>query len=212
VNPTWDWPTRAFHWTLAGAVLLSWVSQEEDYLVVHQWSGYAVLVLVGFRLAWGFIGSVHSRFSDFVTGPRTVWAYLRGAPSRTRGHNPLGGYGVLVLLLLVALQALTGLFNSDGLIYDGPFYHALDSGWTDLLGEWHERLFWVLLGFIGLHLLAVAWYQYVRGRDLVGPMLHGGREGPAPAVAGWRAWLVVAVLSGLLALALWFAPEPELPW
>ena len=124
-HPIWDIPTRLFHWALVIAVLLSWVSQEEDYLQVHEVSGYVVLTLVCFRIVWGFVGSVHSRFADFVRAPGAVWAYLRGRGDRQQpGHNPAGGWSVLVMLLLLLVQALTGLFNSDELMHDGPFYHA----------------------------------------------------------------------------------------
>ncbi len=211
--PTWDIPTRLFHWALVLAVFLSWLSHEMDWIDVHLWSGYTVLVLVVFRLAWGFLGSVHSRFSDFLRGPASVLAYFRGrASSEAPGHNPAGGWSVVVLLVLLLTQAGSGLFNSDGLLFDGPLSYALDSSWTDKLGELHDQLFWVILGFIVLHLLAVAWYQFVRGDNLLGPMLTGGVQGMAAPVPVWRALLVLGVCVGLLALAVYFAPEPDLPW
>ena len=36
---------------------------------LHFWSGYAILTLLLFRIAWGFVGSTTARFSDFVKGP-----------------------------------------------------------------------------------------------------------------------------------------------
>jgi cytochrome b len=211
MHPQWDLPTRFFHWVLVVAVLLSWVSQEEDYMQVHEISGYVVLVLVCFRIVWGFVGSVHSRFSDFMRGPATVFSYLRGRGGDYRGHNPAGGWAVVMLLLLLLLQALTGLFNSDELMHDGPFFHALDSNWQDRVGALHETLFWVLCGFIALHILAIAFYQ-LRRRDLVTPMVLGGKQGKAAPASRLLALGVLALCVLGLYVALQFAPPPKLPW
>ena len=211
---TWDGWTRLTHWLLVLAVLLCWISYEEDYLQVHQYSGYLVLVLVVTRLLWGLIGSVHSRFSDFVASPRAVWRYLRGGEPRAPGvgHNPAGGWSVLVLLLLLLLQASTGLFNSDELMFDGPFHHALDRSWTDRLGAMHEWVFWVLSGFIGLHITAVLFHQWVKHQDLIGPMVHGGNQGARPPRPFWLALLIAIILGGLLYVAIQYAPKPQVFW
>ncbi|MEP5764277.1 MAG: cytochrome b/b6 domain-containing protein [Halieaceae bacterium] len=211
--PTWDAPTRLFHWLLLLALLMSWLSHEFEWIKVHLWSGYTVLVLVCFRIAWGFFGSRHSRFASFLRKPAAVWRYWRGVEQAGPGHNPAGGWAVLLMLLLILLQALSGLFNSDGLMFDGPLYHALDSRWTDKLGELHAQLFWwVILGLIGLHLLAVSWYQWVRGQALIQAMFTGGEEGSDAPVSNWRAALLLLICIAALALAVYLAPEPELYW
>ena len=212
IYPLWDLPTRSFHWLLVLAVFVSWLSHELEWIRVHTWSGYSVLVLVGFRLLWGFWGSGHSRFRSFLRGPATLVNYWRGNHIDQPGHNPAGGWAVLLLLILLLLQALTGLFNSDELFFDGPLFHLLDSQWTDRLGAWHERIFWALLAMIILHLAAIAWYQWVKGQDLVRPMLSGGNTGTVAPVSLWRALLFLVVCSGLLALAIYLVPEPQLPW
>lgn len=210
--PTWDLPTRLFHWLLVAGLFMAWLSHNRDWIEIHLWTGYAVLVLVSFRILWGFFGSVHSRFSDFMRSPLAVLRYWRGEQPKTAGHNPAGGWSILVLLVLVLAQALTGLFNSDGLLFDGPLHHALDSGTTDALGELHDQLYWIILGFAGLHVGAIAWYKWARGEALVQAMIDGGDRGRAPAVSNWRAVLLVVFCAGALALAVYLAPEPDLPW
>ena len=211
-HPVWDLPTRLFHWALVYAVLLCWVSHEEDYFQVHLWSGYAVLLLVCFRIVWGVVGSVHSRFADFVKGPGQVLRYVRGDLSPAAGHNPAGGWSILMMLSLLMVQAVTGLFNSDDLLYDGPLNHLLDSRWTDWLGGIHAWGFNVAAGFIGLHVAAVLFYQWGRGRDLIGPMLHGGRQGSERPVSNGRALVLLLVLTLLFAGALYLVPAPEPQW
>ena len=210
----WDGWTRVTHWLLVLAVILSWVSYEEDYLQVHQFSGYLVLVLVLTRLVWGFVGSLHSRFSNFLVSPLAALRYLLGREQAASpvGHNPAGGWSVMVLLFLLLLQALTGLFNSDELMFDGPFYHTLDREWSDRLGALHETVFWVLTGFIGLHVVAVMFSQWVRHRDLIGPMLHGGSGGQGAPRPLWVGLLIAVIFGGLLYVAIQYAPQPEVYW
>lgn len=212
----WDLPTRIFHWAIVICLPLSWWSAENDNYELHQWLGYTVIVLVVSRVFWGFAGSRHSRFADFLVGPRRVAAYLRGLEAAGAGHNPLGGWSVLVLLALLLLQAISGLFNSDDVLFTGPLYYAVNSEWRDVMGLVHELAFDVLLAFVGLHILAVVYHQYWCKEPLLQAMLRGkapgrsGREAPAPA---WRA-LLIALLA---ALALWgilqlAPPPPSLMW
>jgi cytochrome b len=169
-------------------------------------------VLVVFRILWGFFGSLHSRFSDFVRSPLAVLRYWRGELPEPVGHNPAGAWSILVLLTLVLVQGLTGLFNSDGLTFDGPLHHALGSDTTDLLGEIHDQVYWVILGFAGLHVAAIGYYHWVKGRPLLPAIIRGGDDGRQPPAPLWRALLLLGLCAGALALAIYFAPEPDLPW
>mgnify|MGYP003653946411 CR=1 FL=1 len=82
-HPLWDLPTRFFHWAIVCLLPLSWLTAETDNYEWHSWIGYSVLVLVAFRICWGFIGSRHSRFSDFLVGPaRQRCGQRRPQPAR----------------------------------------------------------------------------------------------------------------------------------
>ena len=211
-HPTWDIPTRLFHWLLVVGVFLAWLSHEQDWIQVHLWTGYTVLVLVVFRICWGFVGSVHSRFGNFMRSPAAAVRYWRGTEPGGAGHNPAGGWSILVLLTLLLIQAMSGLFNSDGLLFDGPLHHALDSDVTAKLGDLHDELYWIILGFVGLHVAAVFYYQWVRREPLLGAMITGGKEGRKAPVSLWRAVVIVGLCVGALAVAVAMAPKPKLPW
>jgi cytochrome b len=215
-HPLWDIPTRVFHWAIVGLVPLAWWSAEQERYDLHQWIGFSVLVLVTGRIVWGFIGSRHARFTDFLVGPTALWAYLGRRGTGSAGHNPLGGWSVLLLLSLLLLQAVSGLFNSDDVLYSGPLYYAASTGFSDAMGVVHEVSFNVLLALIGLHVLAVLYHQLYLREKMLQAMLRGsaaGREGRAAPAPWW--WALVLVT--LLALALWWglqqAPQPEpLAW
>lgn len=211
--PLWDLPIRLFHWSLPVLLVTAWISAEFDALDVHQWCGYTVLVLVAFRIVWGFIGSRHARFSDFVRSPAAAIRYLRGQEPEREGHNPAGAWSVLVMLLLLLAQATTGLFNSDDVSFEGPLVRALDRDIVDALAAWHEPNFWLLLTLVALHIGTVLFYLVRRKRDLIRPMLTGGESSDASAPRPlWLAVLVIAALAALLWWGLSLAPPPPPPF
>ncbi len=108
----WDIGVRSFHWVLVFFFVLSYATGEEESWV-HVWSGYAIVALLLIRIVWGFIGTRHARFSDFVYGPGEVKAYAKGLMTgrakRYIGHNPLGGLMVLALIFSLGMTTFTGM-------------------------------------------------------------------------------------------------------
>lgn len=209
--PLWDLATRCFHWAIVCCIPLAWWSAETENYDLHQWLGYTVIVLVVSRIVWGFVGSPHSRFADFLVGPGKVLAYLRGQGASSAGHNPLGGWSVLALLALLLAQAVSGLFNTDDVLFSGPLYYAASTEFRDAMGVVHDVAFNLLLALVALHIAAVLVHQFRFGEKLLQAMFRGraeGREGRAAPVSLWRA-LVILLLAGL---ALWWglqqAPQP----
>ena len=211
----WDLPTRVYHWALVLCIALAWWSGEEGRNDLHEWTGYTLIVLVVSRLVWGFVGSRHSRFSDFVRGPRATITYLRGGGSPTPGHNPLGAWSVLALLLLILLQAVSGLFNSDDILFSGPLYYAASTSLRDTMGVIHQWTFDALVVLVVLHVLVVSYHQWIKKDGLIKAMLTGraaGKEGLSAPVAAWKALLIVALVAGALWLGLQQAPQPQPLW
>lgn len=207
LHVVWDLPVRVLHWLMVIAVGLSWWSAEERVMDVHRYSGYALLGLVIFRIYWGFAGSSTARFSQFVRGPKAIAAYVRDRPAAgPPGHNPLGGWSVVALLLLLLTQVTLGLFvtDIDGL-ESGPLSYLVSFETSRALAEAHEIVFNILLGFIVLHIAAVMFYLFVRRTNLIGPMFTGRRRAAADAqgatlVPLWRALPGIAIA----ALAVWY--------
>ncbi len=211
----WDLPTRVFHWSIVGCICLAWWSAETERYQLHSWVGYTVITLVVTRIIWGFVGSRHSRFSDFLVGPRRVIAYLRGGGYTSAGHNPLGGWSVVVLLSLLLLQAVSGLFNSDDVLFSGPLYYAAETGFRDAMGEVHEVAFNLLLAMVGLHIAAVLYHQLYRRQKLLQAMIGGrapGKSGRAAPVPAWVALVFLLLVAGALWWGLEQAPQPTAWW
>jgi cytochrome b len=199
----WDWPTRAFHWAIVLIVPAMWATHKLERMDVHILLGQVMLGLVLFRLIWGLIGSSTARFTGFMRGPRAVIDYVRGRAGAAFGHNPLGGWSVVLMLLLLAVQVGLGLFatDEDGLV-SGPLSHLVSYDSARILAHRHETVFIILACVIMLHIAAILYYRLVRRDDLITPMVTGRRAAAASgeAMAGaplWRLLLAVALAAGL---------------
>ncbi|MEJ2378669.1 MAG: cytochrome b/b6 domain-containing protein, partial [Pseudolabrys sp.] len=169
----WDGPTRLFHWLTAALVAAAYVTWRLNWMFWHVWAGYAVLALVLFRLLWGLFGSETARFARFLVSPGTALRYLRHAlrrePDRQVGHNPAGGWMVLLLLALLLAETLTGLYVNNDVADVGPFT-ALAPAWVDnLITDLHDVFWQALLAAVALHVAAVAFYWAVKRQNLLLP-------------------------------------------
>jgi len=176
----WDGPTRVFHWTLVLLIPAMWWTAENEQIALHVTLGLVMVALLVFRLIWGLIGSSTARFATFLKGPRSVMNHLRGRGSAGIGHNPLGGWSVAAMLLVLVTQAGLGLFaeDNDGLTA-GPLSSWVSAETAEALTDRHEFMFNVLLALIALHLVAVLYYVVFKRRNLVGPMITGSGAAPA---------------------------------
>ena len=156
----WDLPVRVFHWSLVLAVAGAWCTNQLGvaYFAYHVWCGYAVLVLVAFRLLWGFVGTRHARFAQFLRGPRATLRYaaqlVQGSAPHVAGHNPLGAWMIMGLLAALLAQALLGLFGNDEIFNFGPLYGYVSNARSVALTSLHRRLFYGILAAIVLHVAA----------------------------------------------------------
>lgn len=209
----WDLPTRVFHWGLVLLVLAAYLAQEFGLMVWHQRMGLSIIAFIAFRLAWGWVGSTHARFSSFVCGPAAVLAYLRGH-WRGDGHNPLGGWAVLVLLLLPLAMALTGLFANDDVDFRGMLAGRVSGTTSENLTRLHGWLFDALLIMIVLHVATIAAYAWFKRQNLLRPMITGHRpqseDRPGVSYSGGGGFaFVLALVVAAGALAVVFALVPE---
>jgi len=176
----WDPALRLFHWALAVCFMTSYLLGEFGPAIMtwHFWSGYTISALLGFRLIWGILGPAPARFGHFLAGPCSIARYAavmgRREPSYWPGHNPLGGWSVVLMLALLAAQVATGLISDpEDYINVGPLAHLVDISVSRTATAWHGIISTLLLVLVGLHIAVVLFYRYWKHEDLIGPMLHG---------------------------------------
>ena len=203
----WDLPVRLFHWLLVLLIIVMFVTGKlgGNWLEWHKRAGFFVLGLVIFRIIWGFVGSHHARFVNFLRGPQTVIAYLKSATHKNSaqhvGHNPLGALSIVTMLGVLLLQAVMGLFANDDLMLEGPFAHLVSKAVSDQMTMLHKLNSTVILVLIGVHLAAVAIAFFYKKDNLVKAMITGNKilsaNAATPSRPAWLAW----VIGGAVALA-----------
>ena len=212
----WDLPTRLFHGLLALSVLGAVVTAKVggNAMVWHMRLGMAVLALLAFRVVWGFVGGRWSRFASFAYGPSAVLRHLKGQAGPGErfdvGHSPLGAWSVFALRFVLAAQVGTGLVADDEIANLGPLNRFVASD-TALTLTWFHKAVGekIVIGLVALHLLAIAYHQLLRRRDLVGPMLRGDRLLPAGTPASddgpVRRIIALGLIVAAVVLARWVA-------
>ena len=221
----WDLPTRLFHWLLVLVVTGSLVTVNigGTWMLWHERFGLTIIGLLSFRLVWGVIGSTYARFHQFVRGPSAVLAYMKGQ-WQSIGHNPMGALSVLAILGLLSFQAVTGLFATDAIAFDGPLYRAVLSSWNDTITSWHKLTYWFIYGLIGLHIATVFFYTLVKKDNLIKPMVTGRKSVSENSGSGYKGGglLALVIALAIAAFAVWVAsggllappppPPPDLGW
>ncbi len=193
----WDIAIRTFHWSLVVLYVVSYLTGEDES-ELHNYAGYAVLALIAFRIVWGVIGTRHARFTDFIYGPKKTLEYARSfltrQPAHYLGHNPLGGYMAVALLITLFITCWSGVeyIGSKG---QGPL--ATDTGVVISVaradGDEHEEHaegdeFWeeihevfanLTLFLVILHIAGVIAASLVHRENLAKAMVTGyKKQGP----------------------------------
>jgi cytochrome b len=189
----WDPFVRIFHWSLAIAIIIQLVSAE-DFNQVHVRIGYFIILLLFSRFIWGFVGSKHARFADFIYPPADILAYLKsliqGRPRRYLGHNPAGAAMVYTLLAFLVVTTLTGVLayatKDKGPVALGPpalvTSASADSGHVEgghgahFWKEAHESIVGIMLFLAGLHVCGVIVSSYVHKENLIRAMITGKKQ------------------------------------
>ncbi len=210
----WDLPTRIFHWLLAGgftaAAAIAFLSDEKSGLFPwHAILGLVLGCMVLLRLAWGFIGSRHARFTSFLFGPRSLLDYLKGAlqggGERHIGHNPGSAYAIFAMLGLMLGIAGTGLLLARG---------------HKAFKEPHELMVYALLAVVAAHLAGVILHTLRHRENITLSMIHGRKDcDPSQAIDSTRpvSTILFLVLLGAWAFSLVGNYHPtskttQLPW
>ncbi|MCG7496182.1 cytochrome b/b6 domain-containing protein [Vibrio sp. Of7-15] len=179
----WDGFVRGYHWLQVACVAGLWYTGTEGLMDWHFSVAYLLLALLLTRLVWGIIGSDTAKFRHFIRSPRAVIQYLSSLRKASEqknthvGHNPAGGYMVVMFFLIISIQITTGLFATDDIISEGPFAIYVSGDTSSFLTEIHALNFDFMLAAIALHLIAI--FVYLMKKDnLVKPMISGQKTTP----------------------------------
>ena len=175
----WDPLVRFFHWSLVSAFFIAYIT-DDDFLTIHSWAGYLILVLLLIRFIWGFVGTRYARFSDFVYSVENIKDFLKKTlvlkAKRYIGHNPAGGAMVVLLMISLLMTTTSGILLLGAEEHAGPVAHWFSETkgfWSNTLEEVHEFFanFTLLLVFI--HVVGVLVESLIHKENLVSAMITG---------------------------------------
>lgn len=199
----WDFAVRFFHWSQVLLLAGLWYTGEEGLMAQHQLLAYTLLALVVSRLVWGFVGSKTARFSQFAATPAAAVRYLR-KPYAVNGHNPASFYMIVLLIVLVLVQLLTGLATFDNsYMSDGPLVSLLPAGLVDIASDIHKININILLAAVAVHIIAALWHS-ARVHNVLWIMVTGKDNAASTDAGGVKHSAVYFILFGLLLVALYF--------
>lgn len=200
----WDLPTRLYHW-LQALVFTGIVITGKTGDGPHFELGLLLFTLIVWRILWGIWGSQTNRLLPLIQSPKSVINYLLGRSKALVGHNPAGGWMVLVLLGSLLLQCISGMALA-GVLDTLPYSHVwLTDNLFLFLENTHLFLADYLPWLIGVHVLAIIAYK-LKGTPLVKAMITGHQELSVEQKepkfeAGYKAvlfFMVAALLTFLL--------------
>lgn len=220
----WDRHVRWFHWinllcvlglAAVGVAILNekalGVTNDGKILLktVHVWIGYVFVLNLLWRLIWAFIGGPSARWRAILPGGRGYLSELRhfladlqSRPRQYLGHTPLGRIAITILLLLLTMQAVTGLVLAGTDLFYPPLGGWI-AGWVAAPGvdpaalvpyapqmydeaavaemrafrqpylSLHYYGFYTLLAFVVLHVVAVVVTELRAGGTLISAMFTG---------------------------------------
>ncbi len=205
--PVWDAAVRIFHWSLVGGVVTAWISGGTGDRL-HEIVGYAVAGLIAFRLVWGFIGTRHARFRDFVRGPSSVAGYMAGIarlrPAHYAGHNPAGALMILILLAVLLTIAVSGVMMQTNRFFGIDWVEQVHSVAADSL-----------LVLVPLHVLGALISSWLHQENLIRSMFSGQKQVPkgrAAASQNERLEFRVKGAEGLFVLSILAAGGAVYGW
>lgn len=178
----WDPFVRLFHWSLVLSFFVAYIT-EEDFLSIHTFAGYAVLALILVRIVWGFIGTKHARFGDFVYSFENIKIFIKDTllfrAKRYLGHNPAGGAMILLLMISLLMTTVSGIAVYGAEEQAGPMASWFSQGagfWGDAFEEIHEFFanFTLLLVFI--HVAGVIVESFIHKENLTQSMINGFKK------------------------------------
>lgn len=175
------WNGLAIVLLVISSLVAEWLRYTPEAIALwrfHVWTGYALLLgLVG-RMAWGINGPEHARLSALWCW-REWLAALRARQLFTEpvgfGHHPLASVAYLAFYLIVLAMAASGLALAAVDQGRGPLVVWLghDVALKHLFMTPHDFLEEFVWGFVVLHITALILHESRHGTPMAQAMVSG---------------------------------------
>lgn len=175
----WSVFTRVSHILMMVFMLAVFLTPEvKQLLSLHVALGYALAVLFGLRVLWGFMDVKYSKFKDFNFNLRDLKDYMfsiLGNKKEYIGHNPASSYAIVAMIVLTFLAVGTGAWAYGVKEGMGIFSFMNQTLFRDmkLFKEVHEFFSNALMFVIFAHIAGVLLDKIVHKSDALTSMIDG---------------------------------------
>jgi len=196
-NKTYVWSlfTRLFHLFLVLALVVVYLSSEEDNLLSwHVAFGYFMGFLFLGRVAWGFMDVRYSRFRDFNFNIDDLIHYMTHIFSDKKkeyaGHNPAASWAIVAMILLGILAVISGTLaygTQEGMgvlaFLNSTFFKKME-----LFEEIHELFANAFMLVVLMHIAGVILDRVLHSKNAIDSMIWGYKKIATPESLTLTLW------------------------
>jgi len=180
------WPigTRIIHWMIAISFTSAFITSFYEYsLHNHVALGFIFLIMIIYRIIWGFIGPEYAKFKNFkLRLPELKYYFVEKVQNRWRkipaGHNPASSWFTIWAMGMGSIIVATGLLLYG--VQEGKgIFRDLNSNYSEymfLLDAIHKYASYIFVGWVVLHISGVLIEQFWHKTGMVFAMINGYKK------------------------------------
>lgn len=180
----WGLSSRIIHWMFAISFTASFITSfYEEALHSHVALGLIFLIMIVYRIIWGFIGPRYATFNTFKLRPSQLKHYfVEKIQNRWRkipaGHNPASSWFTIWALSMGFIIVVTGLLLYGVQEAKGVLSYLNDdyTEYIGLLDIIHKYASYIFVGWIVIHIVGVMVEQFWHKTNMVFAMVTGYKK------------------------------------
>ncbi len=180
------WPigTRIIHWMMAISFTAAFITSfQENMLHNHVAFGFIFLIIIIYRIIWGFIGPRYATFNTFKLKPSQLkYYFVEKIQNRWRkipaGHNPASSWFTVWALTVGTVIVVSGLLLYGVQEAKGPF-RDLNSNYAEymfILDAIHKYASYLFAVWVAIHITGVLIEQFWHKTGMVFAMVTGYKK------------------------------------
>ena len=180
----WGLSSRIVHWMFALSFISAFITSfYEEKLHSHVALGFIFLVMIIYRIIWGFIGPRYATFNTFKLRPSELKHYfVEKIQNRWRkipaGHNPASSWYTIWalgmgLIIVVSGLLLYGIQEAKGVL---SYLNDDYTSYIGLLDMIHRYTSYLFVVWVCIHIVGVLIEQFWHKTNMVFAMITGYKK------------------------------------
>lgn len=180
----WGLSSRIVHWLFALSFTTAFITSfYEEALHSHVALGFIFLIMIIYRIIWGFIGPRYATFNTFKLRPSQLKHYfVEKIQNRWRkipaGHNPASSWFTIWALSMGTIIVISGLLLYGVQEAKGILSYLNDdyTPYIGLLDNVHKYSSYIFVAWVIVHIAGVMVEQFWHKTNMVFAMITGYKK------------------------------------